>query len=70
MRICIILHVSGVKLMNSPFWTSHFYKCENVKLLNLRITFTLTARKSTQYGCDRFGCMYKCTGQKLLYVGE
>jgi polygalacturonase len=31
------VQVSGVKLMNSPFWTSHFYKCENVKLLNLYI---------------------------------
>lgn len=32
------IRVSGIKLMNSPFWTSHFYKCEHVKLLNLRIT--------------------------------
>src|SRR5829696_9347093 len=31
------VQVSGVKLINSPFWTSHFYKCENVKLLNLFI---------------------------------
>ena len=31
------VQVSGVKLMNSPFWTSHFYKCENVKLLDLYI---------------------------------
>lgn len=28
---------SGVRLINSPFWTSHFYKCENVKLLGLHI---------------------------------
>lgn len=32
------VQLSGVKLMNSPFWTTHFYKCENVKLLNLSIT--------------------------------
>lgn len=32
------VQLSGVTLMNSPFWTTHFYKCENVKLLNLRIT--------------------------------
>lgn len=31
------VRVSGVKLMNSPFWTTHFYKCENVKLLDLYI---------------------------------
>jgi polygalacturonase len=31
------VQVSGVSLINSPFWTSHFYKCENVKLLNLFI---------------------------------
>ena len=31
------VQVSGVRLINSPFWTSHYYKCENVKLLNLFI---------------------------------
>src|SRR5687768_9301674 len=31
------VQVSGVRLINSPFWTSHFYKCENVKLLDLYI---------------------------------
>ena len=29
--------INGVNLQNSPFWTCHVYKCENVKLLNLRI---------------------------------
>jgi polygalacturonase len=29
--------LSGGSLINSPFWTTHFYKCENVKLLNLYI---------------------------------
>lgn len=32
------IQISGVHLRDSPFWTTHFYKCENVKLLNLRIT--------------------------------
>lgn len=32
------VQVSGVHLMNSPFWTSHYYKCENVKILDLTIT--------------------------------
>lgn len=31
------VQLSGVRLINSPFWTTHFYKCENVKLLNLYI---------------------------------
>lgn len=31
------VQVSGIRLLNSPFWTTHFYKCENVKLLNLYI---------------------------------
>lgn len=31
------VQLSGVKLINSPFWTSHFYKCEYVKLLDLHI---------------------------------
>jgi len=31
------IQLSGVRLINSPFWTTHFYKCENVKLLNLYI---------------------------------
>ncbi|KOS05643.1 exopolygalacturonase [Flavobacterium akiainvivens] len=32
------IQVSGLKLKNSPFWTTHFYKCEYVKLFNLTIT--------------------------------
>jgi len=32
------IQVSGLHLKDSPFWTTHYYKCENVKLLNLRIT--------------------------------
>lgn len=31
------VNLSGVTLKNSPFWTTHLYKCENVKLLNLNI---------------------------------
>lgn len=32
------VQVQDVKLVNSGFWTSHYYKCKNVKILNLRIT--------------------------------
>ena len=31
------VQISGIRLINSPFWTSHYYKCENLKLLNLYI---------------------------------
>lgn len=29
------VQISGVKLMNSAFWTSHYYKCNNLKILNV-----------------------------------
>lgn len=29
--------VAGVRLVNSPFWTSHYYKCENLKILGVHI---------------------------------
>lgn len=32
------VQLSDLKLMNSPYWTTHFYKCENVRFLNLHIT--------------------------------
>ena len=31
------VQLSGVRLINSPFWTTHIYKCENIKLLDLYI---------------------------------
>ena len=31
------VHLTGVSLINSPFWTTHLYKCENVRLSNLTI---------------------------------
>lgn len=31
------VQLAGVRLENSPFWTTHLYRCENVKLLNLSI---------------------------------
>ena len=32
------VQISGITCMNSPFWTTHFYKCEHVKLLSLSIS--------------------------------
>ena len=31
------VHISGVSLVNSPFWTTHLYQCENVRLSDLTI---------------------------------
>lgn len=31
------VQISDISIINSPFWTTHFYKCKNVKLLNLYI---------------------------------
>lgn len=32
------VQIDGIKIADSPFWTTHYYKCTNLKLLNLRIT--------------------------------
>ncbi|WP_246154722.1 rhamnogalacturonidase [Sphingobacterium allocomposti] len=32
------VQVSGIRMKNSPFWTSHYYRCERVKLIGLHIT--------------------------------
>lgn len=34
---CRNAEISGVTLQNSPFWTTHIYKCDHIKLLGLRI---------------------------------
>ncbi len=31
------VQISGVRLVNSPFWTTHLYKCRRVKMLGLYI---------------------------------
>ncbi|GLB49346.1 rhamnogalacturonidase [Neptunitalea lumnitzerae] len=32
------VQIANVTLKDSPFWTTHYYKCNNLKLLNLTIT--------------------------------
>jgi polygalacturonase len=34
---CKDVQLEGVRLENSPFWTTHLYRCENIKLIGLRI---------------------------------
>lgn len=35
---CKDVQISDVNLINSPFWTTHLYRCNRVKLLNLHIS--------------------------------
>ena len=35
---CRNVQIEGIKIANSPYWTTHFYKCSYLKLLNLHIT--------------------------------
>ncbi len=35
---CKNVQVEGIKIANSPYWSTHYYKCNNLKLLNLHIT--------------------------------
>jgi galacturan 1,4-alpha-galacturonidase len=35
---CKNVQIDGIKIVNSPFWTTHFYKCSHLKLMNLHIT--------------------------------
>lgn len=35
---CKNIQIEGIRIMNSPFWSTHYYKSRYVKLLNLRIT--------------------------------
>lgn len=34
---CSDAEISGLTLQNSPFWTTHLYRCDHVRLFNLRI---------------------------------
>lgn len=40
------VQISGVTFKNSPFWTTHYYKCNNLKLLNLTIMSPVKPVKS------------------------
>lgn len=35
---CRNVQIEGIRIANSPYWSTHYYKCCNLKLLNLRIT--------------------------------
>lgn len=35
---CNNVQIEGIRIKDSPFWSTHYYKSKNIKLLNLRIT--------------------------------
>lgn len=35
---CRNVQVEGIRIANSPYWSTHYYKCSHVKLLDLHIT--------------------------------
>lgn len=35
---CRNVQVEGIRIANSPYWSTHYYKCSRVKLLGLHIT--------------------------------
>lgn len=35
---CKNVQIDGIMIADSPFWSTHFYKCSSLKLVNLRIT--------------------------------
>lgn len=45
-RNCNNVQVQDVNLVNSGFWTSHYYKCTNVKVIGVRITSPHTTAKA------------------------
>lgn len=57
MAYCKNVTVSGLAFQNSPFWTNHYYKCDHVKVLNLRIFSPIEPIKSASAdGVDMDAC--------------
>jgi len=49
--------ISGLHLKDSPFWTTHFYRCDHVKLIGLTITSPVTpVRAPSSDACDIDAC--------------
>jgi polygalacturonase len=51
------VQISGVRLINSPFWTSHYYKCENLKIIDVHfLAGTKDTRAPSSDGIDLDAC--------------
>lgn len=75
---CRNIQIADVTLQNSPFWTSHYYRCENVKLLNLRIFSPIKPVKSASADgidmdvCSNFlikGCRLTVNDDAICFKG-
>lgn len=55
---CKNVQVSGISIKNSPYWSTHYYRCENVKVLAVRITSPRKKAPSTDAidigACENF----------------
>ena len=75
---CRNVQVADVTLQNSPFWTSHYYRCDKVKLLNLRIFSPIKPIKSASADgidmdvCTNFhikGCRFTVNDDAICFKG-
>lgn len=64
------VQLSGVRLENSPFWTTHLYRCENVKLLNLSIFAPRSPVKAPSSDAIDIDVCKNVLVKRVLYVGE
>jgi hypothetical protein len=75
---CNNVQVQDVKLINSGFWTNHFYKCNNVKMIDLYIFSPVTPVKAPSTdaididGCSNFlikGCYLSVNDDAIALKG-
>lgn len=75
---CKNVQIEGIHIMNSPFWSTHYYKSSNIKLLNLRITSPAKPVKAPSTDgididvCENFlikGCFISVTDDGIALKG-
>lgn len=72
------IQIAEVTLQNSPFWTSHFYRCEYVKILNVRYFSPIKPVRSASADgvdldvCSNFlikGCRFTVNDDAICFKG-
>ncbi|MFV0291548.1 MAG: glycoside hydrolase family 28 protein [Mangrovibacterium sp.] len=73
---CKNVQVSGISIKNSPYWSTHYYRCENVKVLGVRITSPRKKAPSTDAididACENFlakGCYFSVNDDAISMKG-
>lgn len=73
---CKDVQVSGVNIKNSPYWSTHYYRCENVKVIDVRITSPRKKAPSTDAididACQNFlvkGCYFSVNDDAISMKG-